>query len=103
MDLELVIEQAKRWSTETFGPGKRTKGLIEHIGKELVEIADAPDDLMEWIDVVILGLDGAWRSGHSPAEIVAALEAKYHKNFARAWPDWRAASEDQAIEHIRES
>jgi hypothetical protein len=38
---------------------------IKHIKKELDdEIAHDPLDLGEWIDVIILGLDGAWRTGH---------------------------------------
>lgn len=102
MDLELMLTMAKVWSNDTFGPGRRTGGLIDHIKKELVEIAESPDDLMEWMDIVILGFDGAWRAGHSPEDIVAALQAKYRKNFDRSWPDWREGSEDFAIEHVRD-
>lgn len=34
-------------------------------------------------------------------EIVAALGAKQARNEARAWPDWRTAPPDRAIEHVR--
>jgi hypothetical protein len=51
--------------------------------------------------VVILALDGAWRSGASPDQIIAALVAKQAKNESRTWPDWRSAAPDQAIEHVR--
>jgi hypothetical protein len=89
------------WSTKTFGPGLRTKGVIDHIKKELVEIEENPFDLEEWIDVVILALDGAWRAGYTPAEVLQQYRSKMAINFDRQWPDWRESSEDVAIEHIR--
>lgn len=93
----LVLQ--RRWSEETFGPGPRTAGVVDHIRKELEEIEADPADLSEWIDVVLLALDGAWRAGHSPQAIVRALEDKQRKNEARDWPDWRTADTDKAIEH----
>lgn len=101
-DLTAHLYRQRDWSRKTFGPGMRTKGVIDHIRKELVEIEAEPADLREWIDVVILALDGAWRSGHSPAEIVSALAAKQRRNEERKWPDWRTQSLDRAIEHVRE-
>lgn len=100
-DLTFHLLRQRVWSLRTFGPGKRTAGIIDHIRKELVEIEAEPCDLREWIDVVILALDGAWRSGHSPEEIARALEAKQSTNERRKWPDWRKQSLDKAIEHVR--
>lgn len=98
-----------RFSGKTFGPGTRTEGVVDHIRKELAEILQDPTDVEEWIDVIILGCDGAWRalsgSGKSDvqiAEIVCReLAAKLAKNESRVWPDWRTASPDKAIEHVR--
>lgn len=101
-DLISHIERAKAFSERTFGPGARTAGVIAHIRKELAEIEAAPADLSEWIDVVILALDGAWRTGFSAEQIVAALAAKQSKNEARKWPDWRTAPADGPIEHVRD-
>lgn len=89
------------WSRETFGPALRTKGVIDHIRKELKEIEREPHDLSEWIDVVILAMDGFWRHGGKPDDLMPALLAKQQKNMARVWPDWRTMSEDSAIEHDR--
>lgn len=100
-DLVAHLDRQIRFSKKTFGPDKRTQGVIAHIRKELVEIEATPDDLEEWIDVVMLALDGAWRHGHTPEEIVAALTLKLDKNERRSWPDWRTASADQPIEHDR--
>ena len=91
----------REWSMRTFGPGDRAAGVIAHIRKELAEIEAAPGDLDEWIDVVILALDGAWRAGHGPEAIAAAWEAKQAKNEAREWPDWRTMPVDGPIEHVR--
>ncbi|TIT80134.1 MAG: DUF550 domain-containing protein [Mesorhizobium sp.] len=96
------LARQRAWSEATFGPGPRTNGVIDHIRKELREIEADPTDITEWIDVAILALDGAWRAGASPSQIIATLEAKQSKNEARVWPDWRTMSPDQAIEHVRE-
>ena len=95
------IDLLRGWSLRTFGPAARTRGVVSHIRKELVEILAAPDDASEWADLLILALDGAWRAGHDPADIIAAVRAKHAANEGRDWPDWRTLSQDQAIEHIR--
>jgi hypothetical protein len=100
-DLVAHLEQQRQFSYRTFGPGPRTGGVIDHIRKELKEIEAKPLDLSEWVDLVLLSLDGAWRAGHSPADIAAAIASKQAKNEARKWPDWRTQSADKAIEHDR--
>lgn len=100
-DFHAHLARQRAFSDKTFGPGPRTAGVLDHIRKELTEIEAAPFDLSEWIDVVILALDGAGRAGHSPDQIIAALVAKQEKNEARTWPDWRTVPLDRAIEHVR--
>lgn len=89
------------WSGNTFGLGLRTKGITDHIRKELLEIEADPLDLKEWVDVIILAFDGAWRTGAEPQEIIDAIIAKQEANEVRQWPDWRKFTENEAIEHIR--
>jgi len=87
MNLIDYIQRQEEWSARTFGNTPRTKGITAHIRKELAEIEAAPQDVEEWVDVMILALDGAWRAGYSAREIVAALEAKQAKNFkCTYWP-----------------
>lgn len=95
------LERQRSFSIATFGPGRRTEGIIDHISKEFAEILADPDDVKEWIDVVILGLDGAWRTGASPEHIIAGIIAKQTKNEGRVWPDWRTADTTKSIEHDR--
>jgi len=96
------LERQQRFSEKTFGPGPRTRGVVSHIRKELREIEADPHDLKEWIDVVILALDGARRAGFTNEEIEAQMWATLDRNERRRWPDWRSASPDEAIEHIRD-
>ena len=95
------LQRQREWSERTFGPGARTAGVIDHIRKELREIEADPADVSEWIDVVILALDGAWRAGFQPTQIIDALVAKQTRNEGRTWPDWRTMPADKAVEHDR--
>lgn len=99
-----LIEHLKdqiQFSENTFGPGTRTKGIVDHIKKELNEILAKPDDLEEWIDLIMLSMDGAWRAGFTPKQIATCLSNKLAKNKVRTWPDWRNADPDKGIEHVR--
>ena len=100
-DMLAHLRRQAEFSARTFGPGARVEGVTDHIAKELVEVRESGGDLAEWIDVVILALDGCWRSGASPEQIVAAMVAKQTKNEGRRWPDWRTAPAGKAIEHDR--
>jgi hypothetical protein len=101
MNLHDHLTRQMAFSLKTFGPGSRTKGVIDHIRKELEEVEAAPFDLKEWVDLILLSLDGAWRAGYTPGQICCAIEAKMTKNENRKWPDWRTAEPDKAIEHDR--
>jgi hypothetical protein len=110
IDAAHIAHQAN-WSRETFGPGPRTEGVLDHICKEVDEVLADPYDLNEWVDLIILSFDGAWRAletkaemtgeSWSPQQIIDAVKAKQAKNEARVWPDWRTMSADKAIEHDR--
>lgn len=102
------------FSRATFGPGPRTMGIVDHIGKELGEIEGATnttDRQKEWTDIVILGIDGLWRevtqaNPHQSHDWIARLVVqritdKQNENEVRTWPDWRGVSPDVAIEHDR--
>lgn len=100
-DLVAHLKRQNSFSLKTFGPGQRVAGVCDHIRKELDEVEASNGSIHEWIDVLILALDGCWRSGADAEEIIEALEAKQAKNENRAWPDWRTADRNKAIEHDR--
>lgn len=98
---ERYVERQKEWSEKTFGPGPRTEGVLKHIEKEIAEVRAAPSDMDEWLDIVMLALDGAWRAGHSTKDICDGLERLQMRNmYRRNWPP--PAPPDQPNEHIRE-
>lgn len=91
----------REWSEQIFGPGPRVTMVLDHIRKEIVEVEEAPGDLREWLDVVTLALDGAWRAGFSPSQIIQGLLDLQARNKNRQWPDWRTHDPDKAIEHVQ--
>lgn len=121
--LREFLASKARWSYDTFGPGARTTGIIAHIRKELAEIEAQPFDLMEWIDVLMLAMDGFWRAyiasiggagvmtpeewegfdqtdaEFAADEFIALLCKKDRINRAREWP--APTSEDEPMEHVR--
>ena len=99
------------WSKATFGPGERTEGVLDHIGKEIEEVKKANGESSKWVDLVILSLDGLtrrlWAVGNNRtadeiAEIACnMIRGKQGRNELRDWPDWRTADPNKAIEHER--
>lgn len=119
-DLKQHLLRQMAFSHATFGPGTRTEGVIDHIRKELVEVAASGGSAREWVDVVILGLDGLTRElafgetayggieadGRRDPASVARMACylvieKQSRNEARTWPDWRTVDARKAIEHDR--
>lgn len=107
-DFQCFLTEQADFSKKTFGPGPRTEGVIDHIKKELKEIEEDPEDLEEWIDIILLSLDGASRCASKtedsykrvpPEKIINMLQAKFNKNKNRKWPDWRTFDKKGAIEH----
>lgn len=97
MTIEEYCEDHENWSRAVFGAPMEhdAEKLLKHIGLELDEVRKAPHDLEEWVDIIILAIDGAWRSGHSAGEIERTLIRKqecwsilarlveYHSHYQR--------------------
>lgn len=109
LNLEEHLKRQIAFSRATFGPGERRKGVVDHIRKKLEEIESGNGDPVEWVDVVILALDGLTRKliaeglSHDRAAYSACLMiiSKQGRNEVRDWPDWRTSDPDKAIEHVR--
>lgn len=120
-DMIAHLTRQAAFSRATFGPGPRTKGVLDHIAKEIEEVREFdltwPNEpnheamSKEWVDIAILGLDGLtrsiwaaephWTADWVAEEAVKMILAKQGKNERRDWPDWRTAPADAAIEHVR--
>src|SRR5262249_50592273 len=87
ISFEEFLVRHRDWSMRVFGEGRQTAGLTEHIEKELAEIRAKPDDLVEWVDVITLAIDGYLRHGGTVTGLVADLAAKQEVNRGRRWPE----------------
>lgn len=116
MNLKQHLIRQMAFSHATFGPGERTEGVIDHIRKELIEVEEANGESSEWVDVVILALDGLTRrlaylnegnhGNRNDPNLVAETACsmiieKQTRNESREWPDWRIAGPGKSIEHIK--
>jgi hypothetical protein len=97
-DFKAYLEVQIKWSEIVFGKGMRTEGILKHIALESDEVREEPNELEEWVDIIILALDGAWRSGATPDEIILKMFYKQQKNLRRKWhvPE----SENKPVKHI---
>jgi hypothetical protein len=103
MTIEQWLYEHSAWSVKVNGPfnenNRRTVGIVNHIRKELQEILSDPLDREEWIDVIILGLDGYLRHGGQICQVLSDLQSKLAKNKGRKWP--KPVDQDTPVEHIR--
>jgi hypothetical protein len=97
--IEWLTEKMK-WSYQTFGNSERHIGVLKHIEKEIEETRQNPNDVTEWIDIILLAFDGACRMGFTPEQVVTALIAKQEKNTQRRWPP--PVPEDEPSFHLEE-
>lgn len=97
-DLASYVRDHRAWSEKTFLTTTAT-GITKHIEKECVEVRKWPTDLEEWIDIMILAVDGYWRHGGLPEELLPRLRAKQRKNIGRKWVS--TGNPDDPVEHDR--
>lgn len=95
------IDKLYDWSVEAYGPGKRATGILAHIRKELNEVEAEPEDPEEWVDIILLALNGLQRLDLGGEKIIELIQHKVDKNKARSWPDWRTMDENTPIEHVK--
>lgn len=86
LDLVHLLREMLVWSKETFGCGIRTEPILKHIEMEVKEVRDSKgEDPYEWIDIIILAMDGALNAGYTPEEIAFFLRNKFEKNKKRTY------------------
>ncbi len=114
MDLQQHLLRQMAFSHATYGPGKRMEGVLDHMAKEIEEVRESGGDPSEWVDLVMLALDGLTRQlAFSPddnkrclhPELIAIdvcrrIVEKQSTNEGREWPDWRTADPNKGIQHI---
>lgn len=85
--------------------------VLDHVRKEVEEIAHDPINPTQWADLAILALDGLQRanwltnnvalSEKPPTAAKDVLIGKMHVNFQRDWPALSEQDPNRAVEHVR--
>lgn len=74
------------WADSVWGDrfGKPA-GPLEHLRREVEELTAAPDDLLEYADVLALTMEAGRLAGFSPDDLLWAVREKLEINKAREW------------------
>ena len=98
-EIQRLQNELGQWSTQTFGHRTNPSGPINHLKKEVEELAQKPLDPTEYADCLLLLLD-AWRiAGGSADQLVVNAFDKLAVNKQR---DWGAVDGDGVVEHVRQ-
>lgn len=77
------------WGWATFGTpqdGRGPLGPLDHALKEVEEIQANPTDIVEWVDAIILTIDGYFRAG-GDAEVLKLERIAYLASVEyQSWP-----------------
>lgn len=79
-----VREQHAEWSDRQFG-NVGPVWPLKHLAKEAIEAAEAPDDISEFADIIMLVWDTTRRAGFSDEQLAEAVAEKLERNKRRAW------------------
>lgn len=96
----IATEQAE-WSQATFGSDEERgpTGALLHLEKEAREALEAPDDVTEFADCLLLILDASRRAGFDAAYLLEQTYAKLQVCKQRKWPK---PDGDKPVEHVRD-
>lgn len=103
MSLDVLLMVKREWSLSVFGPDYTYGELLAHIRKEVAEVAANPNDTTEWIDIILLAMDGYWRANDRTSRaqnLMRDLAAKVEENKYR---QWERSAPGEPMEHKRES
>lgn len=79
-----VREQHAEWSDRQFG-NVGPVWPLKHLAKEAIEAAEAPDDISEFADILMLVWDATRRAGFSDERLADAVAEKLERNKRLAW------------------
>jgi hypothetical protein len=97
--LAAFMERHRAWIERTFPRNATTEGITRHIEKECAEVREKPEDLDEWIDILILGIHGYWRNGGTAEDLLPRLNRKLTRNESRRYV--MKDDPNEPIEHDR--
>ena len=97
VDMNDLQYDLKSWTEKQF-PTRSLESITNHLKKEIQELLDDPDDIMEFADCFMLLLDAASYQGHKMSDIWRAMGKKLEINKNRQWGE---PNEEGFVEHIK--
>ena len=86
-------------------PTKVSSGLELNAAENIIRAIEPTDPRNQvacvFAATAYLAVMGAQHQGYDFDMLLEAVQKKQEKNEGRQWPDWRAVSQDKAIEHVR--
>ena len=79
-----VRQAHAEWSDRQFGNVGQV-GPLKHLAREAIEAAEAPDDISEFADILMLVWDATRRAGFSDEQLAEAVAEKLKRNKRRVW------------------
>ncbi|HWD20481.1 MAG TPA: dATP/dGTP pyrophosphohydrolase domain-containing protein [Verrucomicrobiae bacterium] len=90
--LQQLQDEQSAWADRTF-PGETIESVIDHLIEEARELRNAPHDLVEMADVLLLVLRTARLGGFNTNDLVKAARLKLDVCKTRQWENidgnWR--------------
>ena len=99
-DFFKVMENWAKWSDSVWGENRPPNGTVNHLVEEAAELAENPTDIMEYVDVIMLAVDGLRQAGFDFAEFTDAAIKKLAINKAR---EWGPVDENGVSRHVKDS
>lgn len=84
--LGVLIKEHEKFSDETFGKDRNPIGPLKHLKKEIDEIIENPDDIVEYADFLLLFIDAIRLNGYTFSKVINAAFEKLEVNKTRDWP-----------------
>lgn len=95
-DINDLQHELKCWTEKQF-PNRDTASICAHLRKETYEVLEAPKDVMEYADCMMLLLDAASYNGVRSSDIVRACYEKLAINKDRKWGE---PNDQGFVEHV---
>lgn len=97
-DLATYLHQFRLASEYAHGPGLNTGHLAESCLTRLTRALTEPQLRRNWLDLITFGIDGAQRTGATPADIIGHLEHMLER-FRRRAADLSARDPYEQTDH----
>jgi Protein of unknown function (DUF550)/Domain of unknown function (DUF4406) len=83
LDFNLLFRQITKWQEETFGKRTDPKPPLHHLEKEVKELLENPDDLLEYADCFILLFNAVNIAGFTSEQLLKGIAKKFEINKKR--------------------